>query len=111
MAIPVLTANWDLDLDATNAARAGHPFTLRLNARTQPGADPVPVTGATVFVSYDDGGTWREIAMTGTGGQFTGTVHHPKMRDTTGFVSLKYQLTDASGGILEQTIYRAYALK
>jgi subtilisin family serine protease len=109
--LPVLAANWDLDLDLNNAAPAGRAFALRLNAATQPGAQPVPVKAAKVWVSFNDGGTWKRVAVAGTGGAFTGSVWHPKLPNTTGFVSLRYEITDTAGGKLEQTVIRAYALK
>jgi len=109
--LPVLTASWDLALDLNNTARAGQPFTLRLNANTQPGAQPVAVTSATVWVSFDDGGTWKRVTMDGSDGRFIGTVRHPKLADTTGYASLRYEIADAAGGKLEQTVFRAYALK
>jgi hypothetical protein len=62
-------------------------------------------------VSYDDGGTWKAASLTGAGGSYTATVRHPARKDTTGFVSLRYEVTDAAGGTLEQTVIRAYALK
>jgi subtilisin family serine protease len=109
--LPVLTAAWDLGLDLGNAAPAGQAFPLRLAARTQAGAQPVPVTGARIWASFDDGGTWRKVPVDGLDGRFTGTVKHPALGDTTGYVSLRYEITDAAGGKLEQTVIRAYALK
>jgi hypothetical protein len=109
--LPVLRAGWDLDLDLHNAAPAGKAFTLRLGAGTQAGATPVPVKAAKVWVSFNDGGTWKRVAVDGVDGRFTGSIWHPKLPDTTGFVSLRYEITDADGGKLEQTVMRAYALK
>jgi hypothetical protein len=109
--LQTLTANWDLDLDLNNAAPAGKAFTLRLNAAHQPAAQQTPIQGAKVWASFDDGGTWKQVAVTTTGGQFTGNVRHPKLSDTTGYVALRFEVTDAAGGKMEQTVYRAYALK
>ena len=65
-----------------------------------------------MWASFDDGGTWKKVAVTGgADGAFTGTLSHPKLGDTNGFVALRYEVTDAAGGKLEQTVYRAYALR
>ncbi len=109
--LPVLTAAWDLDLDLSNAAPAGKTFPLRLNAATQPGASPVRVESARAWVSFDDGGTWKQVSLDGQDGRFAGSVRHPKLRDSTGYVALRYEVTDADGGKLEQTVFRAYTLK
>jgi hypothetical protein len=69
------------------------------------------VTGARIWASFDDGGTWKEVTVDGLDGRFTGTVKHPALGGTTGYVSLRYEITDAAGGKLEQTVIRAYALK
>jgi hypothetical protein len=112
--LPVLNAAWDLDLDLANAAPAGKTFPLRLNAATQLGAPPVRVASARSWASFDDGGTWRQVPLArqnGCDGAFVGTVRHPKLADTSGYVALRYEVTDVDGGKLEQTVYRAYALK
>jgi PA domain len=115
--LPVLEGRWRLGLDLTNTAPAGTSFPLRLDARTQAGAPAVPVESATAWVSYDDGGTWKKVALRkgpaakdGTV-SFTGVARHPALRDTTGYVSLRYQVTDTAGGKAEQTVMRAYALR
>jgi hypothetical protein len=109
--VPVLRADWDLDLDGQNAAPAGRPFTLRLAAQTEPGTDLVVARSAKVWVSYDDGGTWKRAALTGSDGRYNASIVHPALAATSGFVSLRYEIGDGAGGKLEQTIYRVYALK
>jgi hypothetical protein len=107
-----LTSRWDLDLDLTNAAPAGKAFALRLNVGHEVGAPAAPITGAKVWASFDNGGTWKKVSMSeGADGAFTGTLKHPKLGDTDGFVALRYEATDADGGKIEQTVYRAYALR
>ncbi len=109
--LPVIQARWDLDLDLGNAAPAGQPFALRLNAATQPAATPVAIRAAKAWVSFNDGGTWRRVPLAGAEGTFTGVAQHPRLSDTTGFASLRYEITDVAGGKLEHTVLRAYALK
>jgi hypothetical protein len=107
-----LTGRWDLDLDLHNAAPAGTSFPLRLNVGHEVGAPATPITGAKVWASFDNGGTWRKVSMSsGADGNFTGTLQHPKLASTDGFVALRYEASDADGGRIEQTVHRAYALR
>src|SRR5215207_1454964 len=52
VALPFLSAGWDLGLDLNNAAPAGKPFTLRLRPQHQAGVSPIPIKDARVWVSY-----------------------------------------------------------
>jgi subtilisin family serine protease len=109
--LPVLNAHWDLDLDPGNAASAGKVFALKLLAGTQAGAPPVPVKSAKAWVSYDGGGTWKALPMLGADGSYSAVVRQPALKDTVGYAALKYEVTDANGATMEQTLYHAYALK
>jgi hypothetical protein len=109
--LQVLNARWDLNLDLHNAAPAGNLFTLKLKAGTQAGAPAVPVTSAQASVSYDDGGTWKEVPLLGADGAYQAAVRSPALKNTGGYVALKYKITDLNGATMEQTLYRAYALK
>jgi hypothetical protein len=107
-----LTGRWDLNLDLNNAAPAGKPFDLRLKVGHEVGAPATPITGAKVWASFDNGGTWKKVTLSGgPDGAFAGTVQHPKIGDTDGYVALKYEASDSDGGKIEQTVYRAYALR
>jgi subtilisin family serine protease len=109
--LPVLNAHWDLDLAPDNSAPAGKVFALKLLAGTQAGAPPVPVKSARAWVSYDDGGTWKALPMLGADGSYSAVVRQPALKDTVGYAALKYEVTDANGATMEQTLYHAYALK
>ncbi len=109
--LPVLNAHWDLDLDLNNAAPAGKAFALKLLAGTQAGAPAVAVKKALAWVSYDDGGTWKALPMLGTDGSYSAVVRQPALKNTVGYAALKYEVTDANGATMEQTLYHAYALK
>jgi subtilisin family serine protease len=109
--LPVVVNSWNLDLDEHNAAPAGKPFTLRLRPGHQTGAAEIPITAAKVWVSYNDGGTWKRVAdLRAADGGHEGEIQHPVKADTTGFVSLRIQITDQQGNQLDQTLMRAYAL-
>jgi len=108
--VPTLTAKWDLDLDPANAAPAGRDFAVRLKTgHTVPTS--AAVRSAKAWISFDDGGTWKKISLTGTGGQFTSTVRHPAAHDTTGYAALRFEVIDTAGGKFEQTVHKAYVLK
>jgi subtilisin family serine protease len=109
--LPVLNAHWDLDLAPDNSAPAGKVFALKLLAGTQAGAPPVAVKSAEAWVSYDDGGTWKALPMLGTDGSYSAVVRQPASTDTVGYAALKFEVTDANGAAMEQTLYHAYALK
>lgn len=111
--LPVLAARWDLGLGLDNAARDDSRFELRLRAGTQPGAAPVRVDTASAWVSYDDGMTWRKVEDLRPRGDgvFDGSIWHPKRSQTTGFVSLRFDVTDVAGNRFEQTLIRAYGLR
>jgi hypothetical protein len=109
--LPVLNAHWDLDLDLNNAAPAGRTFALKLLAGTQEGAPPVPVKSVNAWVSYDDGGTWKALPMLGTDGSYSAVVRQPALKNTVGYAALRYEVTDANGATMEQTLYHAYALR
>ncbi len=109
VALPFLSAGWDLGLDLDNAAPGGKPFTLRLRPRHQEGVPPIPVKDAKVWVSYNDGATWKRVPLHSA--DHSAVIKHPKKVDSSGFVSLKIDVTDRQGNRLEQTVIRAYALK
>jgi hypothetical protein len=110
--VDAVTAVWDLALDLNNSAPAGKSFPVKLNVGHQPGAQAVPIKTTKASVSFDDGGTWKKIPVfVAADGSYVGSVKHPKLRDTSGFVSLKFEVTDTAGNKFEQTLYRAYALR
>ena len=63
------------------------------------------LTGVTVEVSYDDGGTWTVAPVDPAG---IVTVTHPA---GAAFASLRATATDAGGTRLEQTILRGYGIR
>jgi hypothetical protein len=89
--------------------------------------DRAPVTSLAVQASFDDGDTWRDVNVIGrpketldTGGflpsaapyqQFQVVLQLPPLHDTNGFVTLRVQARDATGGTIDQMIHRAYILR
>jgi hypothetical protein len=70
-------------------------------------ARTVPVTGARVQVSFNDGRTWQATPVTAAGGgRFRAVFNAP----AGAFVTLRVTATDAAGGSIRETILRAYTI-
>ena len=71
-----------------------------------------PIEDVRVSVSYDDGATWRRVPLVPRrGDHYTAILVHPPAARTSGWVSLRAEVTDADGATLKQTTIRAYALE
>ncbi len=97
-ALPVMTVRFTPPLSATSTA-AGRVITIPVTVDRQ-GAAGKP-RSLTVQVSFDDGATWRPLAVQ----DHRIRVEHPAGH---GFVSLKAAAADAAGNRVEQTVIRAY---
>jgi hypothetical protein len=66
------------------------------------------VTARTVSVqaSYDNGKTWRSVAVTKSGNRWLATVKNP----ASGAVALRSRITTTKSEYAQVTIYRAYAI-
>lgn len=108
VALPFLDVRWALPLDDHNRAATG---TLRggLTVATQPGAKASKVRSVTVEVSYDEGTTWRKVAVTPKGDRFD--VRIPAGGTAGGYASLRASATDGAGNKVTETVVRAYALR
>ncbi|WP_158602865.1 S8 family peptidase [Jiangella rhizosphaerae] len=112
-AFPVIMLGYDVPLDLLNRAPAGRGFGFTVRTSRAVGyTGPSDVAGMTVDVSFDDGGTWvpARVLPRPRGGEFQVRTHHPKLADTSGFVSLRVEVWDDRGNRTVQTIERAYAL-
>ncbi|WP_405113934.1 S8 family serine peptidase [Micromonospora sp. NBC_01405] len=110
--MPMLSVDYDVDVDLNNRARADSRFDIDLTVRHPNGLSGPAVRNTKLWVSYDDGATWKaaDVDRKRTG-QFESTIWHPKLAATNGFVSLRVQATDADGNTVEQTVTRAYQLR
>jgi hypothetical protein len=64
------------------------------------------ITGATVQVSFDNGRTWHDAALSGRAGHYTASYTAAAGRD----VTLRISAADAAGGRITETITRAYRI-
>jgi len=102
---PLITADYDLDLDGHNQLPAHHPAVIGLNVGHQAGATAAAISTASLDVSYDDGAHWRAVPVQRIGARYLAVLTHP-----TGFVSLRLHATDRDGATLTQTVIRAFAV-
>jgi subtilisin family serine protease len=108
-AVPLgaLAVRFSPTLDAANRAPGGIAYLIPIAVDRHPGAAPAEVTSLTVDVSYDDGRTWRKTRVQRTEHGWVAAVRHPDR----GFVSLRTEAVDTTGGGVRQTIIRAYGLR
>jgi hypothetical protein len=102
--LPLWSVTFKPNLNATNNAPAGS-FAIPLTAVSQPGSPVAGINTITVQYSTNDGATWQNATVTGSGVNRTATVTNP---GTTGFVSLRATATDFAGNSVTQTTIRAY---
>jgi hypothetical protein len=108
--VPLMTARYDLPLSLTGRMPAG-ASSFGLTVQHLRGGPQSSVSSATVGVSYDDGAHWSPARTTNLGGgRFRVTYTPPAAGRTNGYVAIRLDVTDAAGGQLNQTMFRAYAL-
>ncbi|MFI7610460.1 S8 family serine peptidase [Nonomuraea terrae] len=106
--LPLLTIDYDLGVDLRGGVPARGQHTFAFSVRTPHGAAPARAAGATAYVSYDDGVSWTQAKVSRHKDAYRVKTDH---RGRTGHVSLKVTAWDRSGGTVEQTIKRAFALR
>lgn len=110
--LPVLSVDYDLDVDQANSAPVSSALHVGLGLRYPKGMAGPRITEAKLWASYDDGATWQQVAVTAAGdAAFTGTIKNPAAAKAGGFVSLRAQAVDADGNAVVQTVTRAYQLR
>ncbi len=108
--LPLLHVDYRVSrLDLLDRTSRVHKVTLDVSH--QPGAGTSRIAGAQLWVSTDDGESWRELRMhrKGRGGNFFAVVNGLDRRAD--FVSLKLKAWDADGNQLEQDVTRAYEIR
>ncbi|MBT0769872.1 S8 family serine peptidase [Kineosporia sp. J2-2] len=102
--LPLSTVRFSPALDSRNAAPAGR-FSIPVTVVHASGT-PANQTLTAQF-STDDGTTWKNTTVSGSGDRSTLQVTNP----ASGFVSLRAVATDASGDTVTQTVLRAYSVR
>ncbi|HEU5111062.1 MAG TPA: S8 family serine peptidase [Micromonosporaceae bacterium] len=105
--MPIWSVSFRPALNQDNTAAAGTSFAFPASVVPQPDSTAAPLRTVTVQYSTDDGATWADATVTGSGSSRTVRVTHP---NTSGYVSLRATATDYAGNGVEQTIMHAYKI-
>jgi hypothetical protein len=105
--MPIWNVSFRPSLNASNIAPAGVAFTIPATVTVQPNSTAAGLNTMTVQYSTNDGATWTNAVVSGSGTARTVTLTHPNI---TGFVSLRATVTDYAGNGVEQTIIHAYKI-
>jgi subtilisin family serine protease len=109
--LPLVQAGYDLSLDSLNRAPGRSRYHFTLNVGHQPGVNGPDIRTVQAWVSYNDGGTWKQVSLVRQGGgKHLVRLDHPRAENTSGAVSLRVKATDSAGNGIDQTIIRAYGL-
>jgi hypothetical protein len=106
--IPLLVVRFTPELDERGRAPSDTRFCLPLHVDQLDREAPPDVSPPSVEASYDDGATWTRAPIEASATGWNAFLDHPKHAD---YVSLRTSTHDAHGNAVEQTLFRAYALK
>ncbi|MFE1951738.1 S8 family serine peptidase [Streptomyces sp. NPDC059524] len=107
--LPMINLGFDVDTDLTGKVRAGASLPVGLYAEYIKGATGTgTLGGGRLEVSYDDGKTWKSVALDGTGASWTGELRIP---EDAASVSLRASAHDDKGATVTQEIVRAIGVK
>nr|BFD85013.1 S8 family serine peptidase [Streptomyces sp. Xyl84] len=104
-ALPLINLGFALDTDLAGELRAGGRIPVGLHAEYVAGAPGTgTISGGRLEVSYDEGGTWQEVRLSGSHASWKGTLTVPRGAAT---VSLRAFAGDDRGGSVRQELVRA----
>jgi hypothetical protein len=105
---PLLTLGYSVPAMSLDGSAPPGQQVLGVSVQHLQLAQATPVTGATVQVSFDGGGTWHSAQVTGgAGGRFRAVFTAP----AGALVTLRASATDATGGSITETITSAYRVE
>lgn len=105
--LPLWAVTFKPTLNASHQAPKNTTFSIPLTAAAQPTSPVSGINTFTVQYSTNDGATWTNATLTGSGASRTASVTHPNI---TGYVSLRATVTDWAGNSVTQTTIRAYKI-
>jgi subtilisin family serine protease len=105
--LPLSTVRFSPAVDDHNTVAGARYADLPVTVDHQAGSGATTARSVRVWVSYDDGRTWRAAPLRGSGDHRTATVWQPRA----GFVSLRATAEDTHGNAVTQTVLRAYAIR
>lgn len=98
-------------LGGRNGAVAGQPVTVDLNVARQEGAEPSEVVATALWLSTDDGSSWRLVHLAKVGpGHYRAVIPGSRLRSGT-WVSLRTWARDAGDSRIHQTLIRAFPVR
>jgi hypothetical protein len=103
---PMMTLGYRVARLGLDESAPSGPQALRVTVGHLPFARAARITGASVQVSFDNGRTWQDAALSGRAGHYTASYTAPAGRD----VSLRVAAADGAGGSITETILRAYRI-
>ncbi|WP_278235796.1 S8 family serine peptidase [Isoptericola sp. AK164] len=107
--LPLLRARLQPDVDLLNRAKASAHH-VDVTVDHQPGTTAAPIAETRFWVSTDDGETWREVPVRRHGKDGLRAVVN-RLPAEAEYVSVRVEVTDTAGNVLEQEITRAYGLR
>ena len=110
--LPLLTVDYQAaPLGGRNGAVAGQPVTIDLHVARQEGAEPSEVVATFLWLSTDDGSSWRLVRLTKAGpGSYRAVIPGSRLRSGT-WVSLRTWARDAGDSRVHQTLIRAFPVR
>jgi hypothetical protein len=105
--LPIWNVSFQPTLNAAGAAKAATRLAIPATIAVQPNSTAAALATVTVQYSTNDGQTWTNALVTGSGLSRTVIVDHPNI---TGFISLRATATDQAGNSVVQTVIRAYKI-
>ncbi|WP_447037241.1 S8 family serine peptidase [Streptomyces sp. DSM 118878] len=109
--LPLLNLGFDVDTDLAGEVRGGRSVPVGIFAEYVKGAAGTgTIGGAELAVSYDEGRTWRDVALDRDGGKASWEARL-KIPADAGSVSLRASARDDRGGSVRQEIVRAVGVR
>lgn len=107
--LPLINLGFDLDTDLAGNVRGGSRVPVGIFGEyVKDAAGTGTIGGGRLDVSYDDGKTWRPVALSGRGASWKGSLSVPRHAE---YVSLRASAKDDKGGSVTQEIIRAVGIK
>ncbi|MFF9812331.1 S8 family serine peptidase [Streptomyces sp. NPDC014006] len=107
--LPLINLSYDVGTDLTGDVRGGGRVPVGLSASYVEGAPGAgTLGGGRLEVSYDDGKTWSQVPLDGSGASWRGALTVPRGAAS---LSLRAFARDDRGGSVRQEILRAVGVK
>ncbi|GAA2344276.1 S8 family serine peptidase [Streptomyces kunmingensis] len=107
--LPLINLGFDVDTDLAGDVRGGSRVPVGIYGQYVKDASGTgTIGGGELEVSYDDGATWKPVALGGHGASWKGSLSVPRGAE---YVSLRASAKDDKGGSVTQEIIRAVGVR